>query len=163
MSIKEQLFVDLLEKSKSTIYTVCYLFSNDRDEVQDLFQEILIRLWNGFDSFEKRSDWNTWVYRVAMNTALNEEKRKTRRPITLPITLEINPYDETAASDGQITELHRRIRSLELFERALVMLWLEDLSYDEIAAIVGISPQNVGVRLMRIKKKLIKMSNTQNL
>ena len=161
MDNKESMFINLVREHKRTIYTVCYLFTNQKEDVEDLFQEILIRIWNGMEGFEKRSNMNTWIYKVALNTALNEQAIKGRCPQTLPLNMEINPYDETDTSDVRISELHERILRLEMADRALVMLWLEDMSYDEIASIMGISVQNVGVRLVRIKEKLIKMANNK--
>ena len=79
-SEKERQFEELVKQYKRTIYSVCYMFSRDTEEVNDLFQEILIRLWLGFDQFEKRSSASTWVYRIALNTAINCDKRSKRRP-----------------------------------------------------------------------------------
>jgi RNA polymerase sigma-70 factor (ECF subfamily) len=81
---KEHQFERLVRQHKRTIYTVCYLFSHDNAEVDDLFQEILIRMWNGFDSYEGRSDARTWIYRVAFNAALNWNKKQRRRIETVP-------------------------------------------------------------------------------
>lgn len=161
MDNKESKFINLVREYKRTIYTVCYLFTTQKEDVEDLFQEILIRIWNGMEGFEERSNMNTWVYKIALNTALNEKVLKGRCPQTLPLTMDINPYDEANTSDARISELHERILRLDMADRALVMLWLEDLSYDEIASIIGISSQNVGVRLVRIKEKLIKMANNK--
>lgn len=161
MDNKESKFINLVREYKRTIYTVCYLFTSQKEDVEDLFQEILIRIWNGMEGFEERSNMNTWVYRIALNTALNEKALKGRCPQTLPLTMDINPYDEANTSDASFSELHERILRLDMADRALVMLWLEDLSYDEIASIIGISSQNVGVRLVRIKEKLIKMANNK--
>ena len=161
MDNKESKFINLVREHKRTIYMVCYLFTSQKEDVEDLFQEILIRIWNGMEGFEERSNMNTWVYRIALNTALNEKALKGRCPQTLPLTMDINPYDEANKSDARISELHERILRLDMADRALVMLWLEDLSYDEIASIIGISSQNVGVRLVRIKEKLIKMANNK--
>lgn len=161
MDNKESKFINLVREYKRTIYTVCYLFTTQKEDVEDLFQEILIRIWNGMEGFEERSNMNTWVYKIALNTALNEKVLKGKCPQTLPLTMDINPYDEANTSDARISELHERILRLDMADRALVMLWLEDLSYDEIASIIGISSQNVGVRLVRIKEKLIKMDNNK--
>ncbi len=73
---KEYQFEQLVRQHKRTIYTVCYMFSHDKSEVDDLFQEILIRLWKGFDTYEGRSDAKTWIYRVSLNTAINQNKKE---------------------------------------------------------------------------------------
>ncbi len=149
----------MVREHKRTIYTVCYMFSKDSDEVDDLFQEILIRLWKGFESFEERSSTRTWIYRVALNAAINNDKKERRRVKTVPLTIDIDPYDVDDPSTQQIRQLYDRINQLDLIDRSLILLWLEGVSYDEIGAIIGITPNNVGVRLLRIKDKLVKMSN----
>ena len=134
------------------------MFSTNKDEIDDLFQEILIRLWNGFDQYEGRSSAETWIYRVALNTAINPDKKERRRPETVPLTVNIDPYEADNPQTQQIRVLYDRISRLDLIDRSLILLWLEGISYDEIGAIIGISPNNVGVRLARIKEKLVKMS-----
>ena len=158
---KEHQFELLVRQHKRTIYTVCYMFSHGKAEIDDLFQEILIRLWNGFDSYEGRSDARTWIYRVALNTAINQDKKERRRIETVPLTVDINPYEASDPSTQQIRELYDRISRLDLIDRSLVLLWLEGVSYEEIGAIIGITPNHVGVRLLRIKDKLVKMSTKE--
>lgn len=156
---KEKQFENLVREHKRTIYTVCYMFSKNSAEVDDLFQEILIRLWKGFDSFEKRSSARTWIYRVALNAAINNDRKERRRISTVPLTIDIDPYEADDPSTHQIRQLYDRINKLDLIDRSLILLWLEGVTYEEIGAIIGITPSNVGVRLLRIKDKLVKMSN----
>ena len=158
---KEHQFELLVREHKRTIYTVCYMFSHNKAEIDDLFQEILIRLWNGFDNYEGRSSARTWIYRVALNTAINQDKKQRRRIETVPLTVDIDPFEADNPKTEQVRKLHDLISQLELIDRSLVLLWLEGISYDEIGAIIGITPNNVGVRLMRIKDKLVKMSNNE--
>lgn len=157
---KEKQFEELVKQYKRTIYSVCYMFSNDTDEVNDLFQEVLLRLWLGFDQFEKRSSVNTWVYRIALNTAITIDKRAKRRLQTVPLTSAIDLYDEQDSSLEQVRQLHSLISQLDVMDRGLVLLWLEGIGYDEIAAIMGITLANVGVRLHRIKEVLIQKSKS---
>ena len=154
----EKKFAQMVREQKSTVYLVCYMFSKDRDEVDDLVQEVLINLWKGFARFEGRSDIRTWVYRVSLNTCISADRRRKRNR-TLPLTMEIDPFDENDADNRQTALLHRRISRLQPFDRAIVLLWLENLSYEEIGQIVGISTKNVSVRLVRIKEQLKSMSN----
>lgn len=155
MEYKEQEFTNLVRRQRSTIYTVCYMFSNDQDEVNDLFQEVLIKLWQGWDSFRGESNERTWVYRVALNTCISIDRKKKSKK-SQQILDGINLFDETDAKNQQTELLHNRIMKLQPFDRAIVLLWLEDLSYDEIGAIVGITAKNVGVRLVRIREQLKK-------
>lgn len=157
MQQDEQLFTDLVKQNKSTIYSVCYMFSNDKDEVEDLFQESLINLWRGLPSFKGNSQISTWVWRVTLNTCISSDRKK-RRNATVPLTMDIDLFDESDAQSQQAQQLRDRIQRLQPFDRAIVLLWLESMSYDEIAAIVGITPKNVGVRLYRIKEQLKKMN-----
>ena len=154
MDIKEQEFSRMVRENKSTIYTVCYMFSNDEDEVSDLFQETLINLWKGFESFRHESKLSTWIYRVAMNTCISADRKKRRQGSIVPLSMNINLYDDEDHETKQVRQLHERIQRLDLIDRALVMMWLEGMSYEEIAEVVGISVKNVGVKLVRIKEKL---------
>lgn len=158
MDTKEKTFAHLVREQKSTIYTVCYMFSKDREEVNDLFQEVLINLWRGFDGFAGRSDIRTWVYRVALNTCISLD-RKRRRRTDFELKMDINLFEDHDADTRKVDFLHKRIARLQPFDRAIVLLWLEDMSYDEIGQIVGISTKNVSVRLVRIKEQLKRMQN----
>ena len=158
MQQDEQFFTDLVKQHKSTIYSVCYMFSTDKDEVEDLFQESLINLWRGLPQFEGRSQMSTWVWRVTLNTCISADRKK-RRSATVPLTMDIDLFDQTGEQGAQAQMLRDRIHRLQPFDRAIVLLWLESMSYDEIAAIVGITPKNVGVRLYRIKEQLKQMNN----
>lgn len=155
MEHNEQEFTNLVRRQRSTIYTVCYMFSNDQDEVNDLFQEVLIKLWQGWDSFRGESNERTWVYRVALNTCISIDRKKKSKK-SQQILDGINLFDESDTNNQQTELLHNRIMKLQPFDRAIVLLWLEDLSYDEIGAIVGITAKNVSVRLVRIREQLKK-------
>ena len=157
MKNQEQQFAQLVREHKSTIYTVCYMFSHDEDEVNDLFQETLINMWKGIDSFREESKISTWIYRVALNTCLLQERKKKREVPTVPLSMDVNFFEDEDAKAMQVRQLHQRIGKLGLVDRAIVMLWLEGSSYDEIGAVMGISAQNVGVKLYRIKEQLKKM------
>jgi RNA polymerase sigma-70 factor (ECF subfamily) len=159
-SAKEKQFEELVKQYKRTIYSVCYMFSRDKEEINDLFQEILVRLWLGFDQFEQRSSVSTWVYRIALNTAINSDKRAKRRPQTVPLSTDIDPYDPQDSSFEQVRQLYALINQLDVMDRGLVLLWLEGIGYDEIAAIMGITVANVGIKLHRIKEKLVQKSKS---
>ena len=154
----ERQFAQTVAEQKSTIYTVCYMFSQDADEVNDLFQEVLVNLWKGFERFEHRSDIKTWIYRVALNTCISIDRKK-RRAATDRLTMDINLIEDRDEDTKQVDMLHKRISKLQPFDRAIVLLWLENLSYEEIGQIVGITTKNVSVRLFRIREQLKQMSN----
>lgn len=158
---KEKQFENLVREHKSTIYTVCYMFSSDQDEVADLFQDILVNLWNGFDSFRNESKLDTWIYRVSMNTCISADRKKKKAGQRVPLSMDVNLYEDKSAEAKQIKLLHNRIHRLGVIDRAIVMLWLENLSYDEIGNIIGISASNVSVKLVRIKEQLKNMNDEQ--
>ena len=156
MDNKETDFSRSVREHKSTSYTVCYMFSKDKQEVDDLFQEVLVKLWQGYDSFQGKSDLRTWIYRVSLNTCISIDRKKKRRK-TQPLLEGIDLFDKNDADNRQTDMLHERIGRLQPFDRAIVLLWLENMSYDEIAQIVGISVKNVSVKLYRIKEQLKQM------
>ena len=156
MDNKEQSFTRLVKEHKSTIYAVCYMFSKDSDEIEDLFREILIRLWNGYDSFREESDVRTWIYRVSLNSCINADKKRRRDGERVPLSVDIDPFEDTDDRALQTKRLYKRINTLGLVDRAIILLWLEGLSYEEIGAVVGISVKNVSFQLHRIKEELKK-------
>lgn len=148
-------FVQTVREHKGTIYTVCYMFSKDTDEVNDLYQEILMNLWRRFGSFEGKSDIRTWIYRVALNTCISIDRKKKRKPVRL--NMDIDLYEDTDTDTRQVRMLYNRISRLGPFDRAIILLWLDNIPYEEIGEIVGISAKYVSVRLLRIKEELRKM------
>ena len=158
MTQQETEFTRLVREQKSTIYTVCLMFSDDNDEVEDLVQETLINLWKGYDKFEGRSEVRTWVWRIAMNTCISADRKRKKRKSETSSLETIGVSAEEVSNEGQddkqIRLLHERIHKLGVFDRAIVLLWLEDMSYEEIGQIVGISAKNVSVRLVRIREQL---------
>lgn len=153
----EQTFIKLLKEHKSTIYTVCYMYSENQEDVEDLFQEICLRLWNGWSKFRKESNFRTWVWKVATNTCITWLKKEEKKPAELEMTVDL--FEPKREDTAQIRMLYDRIHCLGVFDRAIVLLWLENIPYEEIAQITGLSVKNVGVRLVRIKEQLKNMSN----
>ena len=155
----EREFTRMVKEHRKTIYMVCYFFSKDADDVNDLFQEILINLWKGFPKFRGESSHRTWIWRVSLNTCNNQVRRKKRDVETVPLTIDIDLYNDDDTKSRQIQMLHDRISRLEPFDRAIILLWLENMTYEDIAGIMGISLANVTTRLFRIKEQLKLMSN----
>lgn len=153
--ISEKEFADLVESQRASIYSVCYMYASSPDEAADLFQECLINIWKGLAKFRGDSALATWVYRICLNTCISANRKADRKAehVDIEIAADVADIQHDAK---QAQQLHDRIRTLGPIDRAIVLLWLEDLPYDEIAAIVGISAQNVGVRLYRIRQQLKK-------
>lgn len=161
MNPTETEFEQLIKQNKSTIYTVCFMFSNDQLQVDDMFQETLINLWKGFASFRRDCSPRSWIWRVSLNTCITWQRRAARHAAE-PLPMSINLFDDSDAESRQIRMLRSRIHRLKPFDRAIVLLWLESMSYDEIGAIVGITAKNVGVRLLRIRQQLKTMTDDDN-
>lgn len=159
-SEKRNRFLALVEKNQDIIHKICGVYAwNDHDR-SDLRQEILYQLWKAFDSFRRDSKFTTWMYRVALNTALlSLRRRRSEMPVErLGERREQIRAKTPAAEEGEeIRRLYAAINGLGEFDRAIVLLYLEAISYREIGEITGISEGNVSVRLVRIKKKLREM------
>jgi RNA polymerase sigma-70 factor (ECF subfamily) len=157
----EREFLDMIAAQKRVIYKVCYIYAKDQDDLNDLFQEVVLNLWKSFPSYRGDSTVTTWVYRIAMNTCITFLRRSNTRLQTIPMTADVASLvaDEEGRT-GQLQELYRLINRLGKLERALILLWLEERSYQEMADILGISKANVAVKLLRTKEKLKKMSNS---
>jgi RNA polymerase sigma-70 factor (ECF subfamily) len=149
----------MVKEYRKTIYTVCYFYSKDSEEVNDLYQEILINLWKGFEKFRGESSLKTWIWRVSLNTCNNQERKKKSSVQTIPLSIDIDLYNDDDVQSKQIQMLYDRINRLDVFDRAIILLWLENMNYQDIADVVGISLSNVTTRLFRIKEQLKSMSN----
>ena len=158
MNNSEQQFSLLVRRHKETIYSVCLMFADNQDDANDLMQEVLIKLWKGIGTYQGTGDERGWVWRVAMNTCITQDEKRKKYTTDVPVE-DLLGKKAVSEDNKQIKMLHERIHRLQPFDRAIVMLWLEDLSYDEIGQIVGISAKNVSVRLVRIREELKKMNN----
>jgi RNA polymerase sigma-70 factor (ECF subfamily) len=155
---KKDRFTEAVQKNERLIYKVAGFYVDNLHDRQDLVQEIIYQLWKSFDSFGNRSSVTTWMYRVAMNTAicfLNKTKRRISTESIDQTTLEY------AASGNDDTEqrlkiMYDHIRQLNLIEKGVLMLFLEGKSHEEIGGLVGLSTSNVGTKLSRIREKLKK-------
>lgn len=159
---QEHIFVKKLEKHQNIVHKICTFYTNNSDDHKDLFQEITIQLWRAYPTFRGDSKFSTWMYRVALNTAITLF-RKSKRNIKaqsfdkISFKIEYQDYDPTA--DVQIKLLYEAVRELNNIDRALVFLYLEDRTYEEIADTLGISNVNARVRMSRIKDKLKRIVN----
>ena len=159
MNEQEQLFLSLMEQHKQIIYKVCFMYASDDETVNDLFQEVTLNLWKSFSRFRGDSMVTTWVYRIAVNTCISWLRVSGKRIKTVPLTFSMTELLSDEQEKENLRELYALINRLGKLERALILLWLEERSYEEIAEILDISVSNVGVRINRIKAKLVSMSN----
>ena len=155
-SNKEQAFNDVISQYKEVIAKVCWLYSSSYS-FDDLYQEVLINIWQGLDSFRGDAKISTWIYRTAINTCITWHRRNARHGGTTTLRLDDVKVEVPDAADSKLDNermLQGLISQLGLIDKALVTLWLDEKPYDEIAAIMGISTGNVAVKMHRIKERL---------
>lgn len=157
---QEKEFIALVEEYKQVIYKVCYIYATDADNLNDLYQEVVINLWKAFPRFRGECKVSTWIYRIGLNTCISFFRKSKSKPEVVPITVDLESFADEEDKTAQLRELYRLINCLGRLERALILLWLEEKSYQEMADITGISRGNVAVKLNRIKEKLRTMSNS---
>lgn len=157
---KEQRFLAIVEKNRGVITKVCYMYATDDEHFKDLYQETLINLWKGFGSFRGDASISTWIYRTAINTCLTAYRRNRRHQMETPIDSLPDIADSGDEKLAQLKEMYRLISNLESLDKAIIMLWLDENSYDEIAEITGLARNNVATRLRRIKARLVAASNS---
>lgn len=154
----EKEFTGLINQHKGIIYKVCHLYCHENEDRKDLFQEIVIQLWKAYPNFRNEAKLSTWIYKIALNTALTSLKKEGKNESNKSISeadFEI-PAMESIENE-HINILYQAIQQLTEIEKAIIMLYLDEKNYDEITDIVGISKTNVGVKLNRIKQKLSKI------
>lgn len=153
----EQQFVKQLEKNQNIVHKVCRVYTTNSDAHKDLFQEITIQLWKAYPKFRGDSKFSTWMYRVALNTAITLYRKSKRQIKTNDIT-DFHYMLKSDEYDGEIEEqmqlLYKAIHQLSDIEKALILLYLEDKPYKEISETMGITEVNARVKVNRIKTKL---------
>lgn len=161
----QEQFVQFINENEGILFKVSTLYTDSDADVQDLRQEMIYQLWRSFDSFKGNSKRSTWMYRVALNTAMVYLKKK-KRVITSGIEINerlLQRIDVTnTEEEEQIKKLYSTIKKLSDIERGIIMLYLEGKSHEEIAEIIGFTVTNVGTRIGRIKKKLKKLITNTN-
>lgn len=159
----EKEFIQIIQKNQGIIHKVCNIYCDTEDDRNDLFQEIVAQLWKSYPSFREESKFSTWMYRVALNTAITSFKKTKRRPDQNRLTYEnfqIEDENYDAETEENIKMLHRAVAQLTGIEKSIVLLFLENKKYEEIAEITGITQNYVRVKMNRIKKKLKKLMVT---
>ncbi len=158
----EHSFVTNLEQNQNIVHKVCRIYTNDPDSHNDLFQEITIQLWKAYPKFRGDAKFSTWMYRVALNTAITLYRKSKRSLSTTDIEsinfkIKAEEYDDEV--EQQLKLMYSAVKQLNDIEKALVFLYLEDKSYKEIAETMGISEVNARVKMNRVKTKLKKILN----
>jgi RNA polymerase sigma-70 factor (ECF subfamily) len=154
-------FVNLVHEHRALLYKVCNLYCSSVQDRQDLFQEIVIQLWRSYPRFRGEAKFSTWLYRIALNTAISDLRRQKRRPFPADpehLPAELQDIYDGQEKEQQLQQLYAAIGQLTEVEKALVMLYLEDRSYEEMEEILGINQNNLRVKMNRIKEKLRKLT-----
>jgi len=156
MKETEAIFLSLINQHKAIIYKVSKMYMDDAEQQRDLFQEIVMQLWSAYPTFKGNSKFSTWMYRVALNTALVYFKRDSRKVDKTPLDENIDLIDvnESESKEEKLAYLYKAVQELNSVEKALIFLFLENQSHKEIAENLGISEVNARVKLNRTKEKL---------
>jgi RNA polymerase sigma-70 factor (ECF subfamily) len=160
----EQQFISLLNKHQNIIHKVCGIYMDTRTDKEDLFQEITLQAWKSFSTFRGDAQFSTWLYRVALNTAITFFRKEKRRPTVLhkDFLPEIFEENNDAVEREKLQLMYQSISALSKIDKALVMLYLDDYNYNDIGEVLGITANNVAVKLNRIKLKLKESTQKNN-
>lgn len=162
MQSKDQ-FVDIIQQNEGVIYKIVRAYAYGIDQQKDLYQEIVYQLWKSFESFRGDAKFSTWIYRIALNTSISHLKKGKRRPATIELKFEhadILKSEGSEALEEQMKLLYGSIKSLDLIDKGIILLYLEGNSHEEIGEIIGFNTSRIGTRISRIKDKLKKQINT---
>jgi RNA polymerase sigma factor (sigma-70 family) len=158
----EKEFVKQLDENQNIVHKICRLYTNDQHAHNDLFQEVTVQLWRAYPKFRGDAKFSTWMYRVALNTAITLYRKSTRRVKTQDyesVQFKIEDRQEEDEQMEQLTLLYGAVKQLNDIEKALVFLYIEDKNYREISETMGISEVNARVKMNRIKTKLTNIIN----
>jgi len=162
---KQTQFLQLITENKGILFKICKIYQDDADDRNDLLQEMTLQLWLAFDSFRSESKFSSWMYRVALNTAIVFFKKQKRRTDDQPLPYDFDREEETSLAgekEEKLEVFYKAVQQLGKVEKALIYLYMEDQPYAEIASHLGITEVNVRVRLNRVKNKLKEIIKTMD-
>jgi RNA polymerase sigma-70 factor (ECF subfamily) len=152
-------FIRMIQENERIIYKICSFYTSELSPIEDLYQEVVLNLWKAYPKFRNESRISTWIYRIALNSCISDLRKESKRQREISLSLSEDIVFEPYNMENDIKELYHLIYQLKTLERAIILLWLEDKSYQEIADITGLTLSNVATKLKRIKEKLKTMSN----
>jgi len=159
--LKQKKYLEMINQNQALIYKVASIYTDSKQDKQDLMQDIYFQLWKSFDSFEERSKISTWLYRISLNTSIQYLKKKKRKLKQVDLKeehIDIGIQSQDAKADD-LQRMFLSIQKLNELDKGIILLYLEEKSHKEIAEIVGLSETNIGTRIQRIKIKLSKLKN----
>jgi RNA polymerase sigma-70 factor (ECF subfamily) len=148
---------ELIFENQKAIKSICYVYCSRNEDREDLFQEIVYKILKSYKSFKHRSKFSTWLYRVALNTAITYNKKNSKLRMQSIDSVPVLNHFEDESLEAEIKILYKSIEKLNPVDTAIILLYLEEKSYDEISEIVGLSSKNISVKIVRIKRKLGKI------
>ena len=158
----EQEFITVIRSYERVIYKVCYLYTTPSAPLSDLYQDVVLNLWKAFPKFRKECKISTWIYRIALNTCISFIRKEKNVPEIVALTREADwMTEEKDELTEMLRQLYRMINQLGQLDKSIVLLYLEEKSYEEIAEITGLTITNVATKLNRIKDKLKKMNKEE--
>ena len=150
-------FINRVQNHQGILHKICFMYTKINADKEALYQEIVLELWKSYSSYDNRSQFSTWMYRVALNTAITFIKKSARFKANKSQIIDNPEFEKPPEYSEDVKILYAAISYLNKIDKAIVLLWLEEKSYAEIAATIGISVKNVSVKLVRIKQKLAKI------
>lgn len=158
----EQEFMSVIREYERVIYKVCYLYASPNAPLNDLYQDVILNLWKAFTKFRNECKISTWIYRIALNTCISFIRKEKNLPEIVTLNREADwMVEENDPIHEMLRQLYRMINQLGQLDKSIILLYLEDKSYDEIAEITGLTITNVATKLSRIKDKLRKMKKEE--
>ncbi|WP_294476758.1 RNA polymerase sigma factor [uncultured Bacteroides sp.] len=158
----EQEFLKVVREYERVIYKVCYLYTNPNAPLNDLYQDVILNLWKAFPKFRKECKISTWIYRIALNTCISFFRKEKNVPEIVSLTREIDwTIEEHDPINEMLKQMYGMINQLGQLDKSIILLYLEDKSYEEIAEITGLTVTNVATKLSRIKDKLKRMKKEE--
>lgn len=157
----EQEFISTIRTYERVIYKVCYLYTTPNAPLNDLYQEVVLNLWKAFPKFRGECKTSTYIYRIALNTCISFIRKEKNLPEIITLTAEADRMEEADETQAMLKQLYRLINRLGQLEKSIILLYLEEKSYEEISEITGLTVTNVATKLSRIKEKLRKMNEKE--
>lgn len=157
----DQEFLSVIREYERVIYKVCYLYTTPHATLSDLYQEVVLNIWKSFPKFRRECKVSTWIYRISLNTCISFIRKEKNIPEIVTLTQEADRTEEDDETQAMLKQLYRMISRLGELEKSIILLYLEEKSYEEIAEITGLTQTNVATKLSRIKDKLKKMNKEE--
>jgi len=158
LKVEKDKFISVIKENQNLIYKICYSYCSNSENRKDLQQEILLQLWNSFSKFDGRAKLSTWIYRIALNTAItfyrNDSKHSDKKVSIDASIISLSDFEYVPEQDEDIAMLYQFIEKLNEMDKALILLYLDDNKQKDIAEVLGISETNVATKISRIKKIL---------